>query len=144
MPNPLWDLQFIVLGLLPHLTLDFRGQTWTEEGQTEDEGVCSLLKEMTEFIIHTPEDVILQVFKNLLTVYIVHFLIITSISSPKKRPVQNKLETEEALNSTIICLYQQLCLLPLMSFLQPEELPEKNLCPCDRGLFDGGCLFSQL
>lgn len=65
-------------------------------------GVCSLLKEMTEFIIHTPEDVILQVFENLLTLYVVHFLIVTSISSPKKHPGQDKLEAEEAFNSTII------------------------------------------
>lgn len=106
--------------------------------------MCSLLKEMTEFIIHTPEDVILQVFKNLLTLYVVHFLIITSISSPKKRPGQDKLEAEEALNSILIRLYQQLCLLPLMSFLQLEELPEKNLCQCDRCLFEAGCVFSQL
>lgn len=99
---------------------------------------------MTEFVIHTPEDVILQVVKNLLALYVVHFLIITSISSPKNLPGQDKLEAEEALNSTLIRLYQQLCLLPLMSFLQPEELPEKNPCQCDRCLFEVGCVFSQL
>lgn len=59
------------------------------------------LKEMTEFIIHKPEDVIFQVLKNLLTLYAVHFLIITRISSPKEFHGQDKHKSEKTLNFTI-------------------------------------------
>lgn len=142
MPNPLWDLQFIVLGLLPHLNsrfpwahMDRRGPDWRRRS------VQSIKRNDRVYYSYTKGCDITGIQESIdfLCCSFSHY---NKHKFPKKLPGQDKLEAEEALNSTIIPLYQQLCLLPLMSFLQPEELPEKNLCQCDRCLFEVGCVFS--